>query len=88
LAPHRRHSTPTPSSNAASASTTTRRSIAPAVPSSRRHHRSSIIANGIGFQLNDKDDDSSKTRRRSYTYKNRCGTRARRRTSPCYSRSH
>ena len=60
LAPHRRHSTPTPSSNAASASTTTRRSIAPAVPSSRRHHRSSIIANGIGFQLNDKDDDSSR----------------------------
>ena len=60
LAPHRRHNTPTPSSNAASASTTTRRSIAPAVPSSRRHHRSSIIANGIGFQLNDKDDDSSR----------------------------
>ena len=61
LAPHRRHSTPTPSSNAASASTTTRaRSIAPAVPSSRRHHRSSIVAKGIGFQLNDKDDDSSR----------------------------
>ena len=58
LAPHRRHSTPTPSSNAASASTTThRRSIAPH-PSSR--HRTSHIANGIGFQLNDKDDDSSR----------------------------
>ena len=53
LAPHRRRSTPNPSSNAASASTTTRRSIAP-------HRRSSIVANGIGFQLNDKDDDSSR----------------------------
>lgn len=31
---------------------------------------------------------SSRTRRRSYTYKNRCDTRARRRTSPCCSRSH
>ena len=61
LAPHRRHSTPTPSSNAASASTTTRaRSIAPVVPSSSRRHRSSIVAKGIGFQLNDKDDDSSR----------------------------
>ena len=53
LAPHRRRSTPNPSSNAASASTTTRRSIAP-------HRRSSHIAKGIGFQLNDKDDDSSR----------------------------
>ena len=53
LAPHRRRSTPNPSANAASASTTTRRSIAP-------HRRSSIVANGIGFQLNDKDDDSSR----------------------------
>jgi len=60
LAPHRRHGTPIPSSNAASAFTTThRRSIAPIVPSSRRH-RSSIVAKGIGFQLNDKDDDSSR----------------------------
>ena len=53
--PHRRHSTPTPSSPASASTTTHRRSIAPAV-----RHRSSIIAKGIGFQLNDKDDDSSR----------------------------
>ena len=57
LAPHRRHSTPTPSSPASASTTTHRRSIAPH-PSSRR--RSSIVAKGIGFQLNDKDDDSSR----------------------------
>ena len=59
LAPHRRHSTPTPSSPASASTTTHRRSIAPIVPSSRRH-RSLIVAKGIGFQLDDKDDDSSR----------------------------